>query len=613
MFSDPNRSDPATDAPSFKSRLADATGADATQRVLRLAECARDAASVVEIGAVMKAIDAFDKSPPPHTPKISVYVAGNATLQPMVNGIRLGTMARGVVADVLEAPFDQWADVMLNPDSNLLRLQPDFLVLYLCSLGLTAAGTSLRGDVVDLLASCLAGLWERSHTRVAIVLPEPLEEERDPSSMLPEWRATLCDAIRRLSPPDRMLIIDPGIVVADIGAERWFAPRYWYHAKLPCHPLALTALGRMIGNSLAAARVRPKVIVCDLDNTLWGGILGEDGWHGLALDVHSGGGPYLRLQAFLKERIARGFLLAAVSKNNEADVREVFARRRDMLLAWDDFVCVHANWEPKSENLRRIAEQLDLSLQSFIFLDDSPFERAEVRKTLPEIHTPELPSAADDYVPFLLRSGMFSAPFPTTDDRRRHAYYRQDLARQKARNTTANLDDFLASIELRMEELLVDTATLDRAVQLLHKTNQFNLTTRRHNMETVAAMADDPETFARCYRVTDRFGDNGVVGVLIAVPDGEKACRIDTWLLSCRVIGRTVERAMFATLCRWAAQRGIRHLVGEYVPTAKNQVVASLFRDLGFDAIEGRDTLYRYDTEKPYCGNLHVRIQEDTA
>ncbi|WP_431859170.1 HAD-IIIC family phosphatase [Azospirillum sp.] len=552
-----------------------------------------------------------DSLPPPTAPTLRVYLAGNATLRPMAAGVREGALAAGVVATVADAPANQFGPLFFDPGSDFYTGGWDVAVLVLSSLGLTSAGTTLRDGVADDLAAVAAAIRSRSEARIAVVLPEPLEEEWDPDAPVAAWRAGVVADIRAAL-DDRVLVIDPLPTLLEVGAAAWYAPRFWYHAKLPCHPTALAALGRGIGRSLAAGTVRTvKLVACDLDNLLWGGIVGEDGCHGLALDVHGGGGPFIRLQAYLKHLASRGLVLAAVSKNNPEDVQAVFRERREMLLGWDDFACVCANWEPKSANLRAVAAELNLGLASVAFLDDSPFERAEVRAALPEVTVPELPTVPEEYVPFLVRSGLFATPFATGEDRDRQRHYRENRARREAAQGAPDLAGFLDSLDLSAEMLPIDAATIERAVQLIAKTNQFNLTGRRHALAAVRAMADAPGGFARCCRVADRFGDNGITGVLIAVPEGQSSCRIDTWVLSCRVMGRAVERAMFATLVDWAAARGVRWIVGEHVPSDRNQPVAGLYPDLGFERTGSG--LYRYDTAVPYAGNRHVRVLSEAS
>lgn len=522
-----------------------------------------------------------------------VYVTGNCTLRPLAEAMHVELFSHGIGTVAAEGEFDQWALDMHDPASALYSFDPSVVVIYLCSLGLTQAATTSSWKQLEDLQQGLIEFRKRSSAPVVIVLPEQLEEELDPTSAFVEWRRRAHTMISELAVEiEGLTTIDPAPVLAKVGQATWFAPRFWYHGKFPCHPNALLALGRTVADTLRCLLERPvKVIACDLDNTLWGGVVGEDGRDGLELDVHGAGAPFLRLQAFLKHLAERGVLLVAVSKNNEEDVREVFEKRSEMLLALEDFTAVRANWRPKADNLLELADELRLSLRHFCFLDDSPAERAEVRHRLPAVVVPEMPEMAEDYVPFLAGSGLFQTPVVTEEDRRRSGYYAAETARQTAERATASFDDFLATLELRAQALPVSRPNIQRVAQLLGKTNQFNLTTRRHQADRVRELADDGDVYSFCFQVRDRFGDSGVTGVLIAVPvpgsdragNAPDGYEIDTWLLSCRVLGRTIENAMFDHLCSWLRERGVQRLAGRFIPTAKNAPVRDLLPRLGFD------------------------------
>jgi FkbH-like protein len=551
-----------------------------------------------------------------------IAVVSNASMKPFVDALAPIMLGHGIRADLWEAPFDQWAQQLLRPDSDLYRFDPSFLVLYLSSLGLTAAGSQLPDEtILQTLSSGLARFSSKSSGRIILILPEPLEEEHDPTSELGIWRRNFIQHLREQL-GQRVICIEPDPVAAGLGSENWFASRFWYSAKLPCHPNALPHLASHLALTMAHAIALPvKAVAVDMDNTLWGGIVGEDGWEKLHLDPHGSGGPYIRLQAFLKRLREKGILLIGVSKNNEADVREVFDNRPEMVLKWDDFTLISANWRPKSRNIANAAEALNLGLQNFCFLDDSPFEREEVRQALPEVIVPELPNAPEAYLPLLLQSGLFHVPFTTEEDRRRAAMYREEVVRAASQDTVDDLDAFLTSLELRARVEMVDETNRDRVVQLINKTNQFNLTTRRYDSEQVQDMAGRSGAYFHCVRISDRFGESGLTGVLSAFPDaGGSECReyrIDTWLMSCRVMGRTIERAMLAHLVNWLQSLGASRLLGEYLPTAKNSVVAELFLDLGFDEVgeadDGGKRCFALTLDCPYEGNEFVELIEPSA
>lgn len=551
-----------------------------------------------------------DSFPTADTPDIRVAVLGNCTLTPMADAIELALRGQALEPQVHCGAYDQWVRELLDEDSTTSSMEPDAIVIYLCSLGLSRSATDLDSDIVELMEQALDSYGNRGAAQVLIVLPEALEEEALGGGPHGAWRRALCAQMRQRF-EGRALLIDPHAIVPD-----WpYASRYYYHAKHPCHPDGLVALGTHLG-SVAARLIRRqiKVVVTDLDQTLWGGILGDEGWAGIDLDIHAGGAPFLRLQAFLAHLKQRGTVLCIASKNDDRAVAEAFEKREEMLLSLEDFAVVCAGWQPKSESLRSMASDLNLSLDSFCFLDDSPQERDEIRSVLPDVLVPELPAAPEEYVPFLLRSGWFHAPRLTKEDAERTQMYRADLARRASRPSNVSVGDFLSSLEIEVEPLPVDDGSLLRVSQLVAKTNQFNLTTRRHDTPTLRELAEREDAFTWCYRVLDRFGDSGVVGVLLALPLPDTAeYIIDTWILSCRVMGRTVEQAMFRHLVGWLRERGGRILVGEYIATQKNGPVADLLPRLGFTPIPDWDSEtqgYRFATPDPIEGPCFAKLRD---
>jgi FkbH-like protein len=512
---------------------------------------------------------------------LRVFAVGNATLKPFCDGLALGLLTQRIHPKVMEGPFDSWGTQFTDPDSELVRFGPGVVLLVLSGLGLTSGGTRIENRTVAMLETALKNFRQRSQTPVLIILPEPLEEEADPVSAFAQWRAQfVADAHSRLA--QLAILLDPTPLLITQSASKWYAPRFWYHSKMSAHPDSLVALGRWLAPTVAHCLHRQvKVVACDLDDTLWGGVVGENGWQDLRLDLYGSGGAYIRLQAFLKRLISTGVVLAAVSKNNESDARDVFERYDTMPLRWDDFIAHYVNWQPKSENLIRLARHINIDPSAICFLDDQPFERAEVRAALPSVIVPELPKVPEEFVPFLARSGIFVAPLVTSDDLKRNDYYRGETQRRLAAAVVGDRNDFLRGLDIVVTSLPIGPETLARVVQLTQKTNQFNLTTRRYDSVSIAAVIGTRGAFGRCYSVTDCFGDSGITGVLLAVPDGN-ALFIDTWLLSCRVMGRDVERAMLVDICNWARANGYKRLVGKFYPTGKNMPVADLLPSSGF-------------------------------
>lgn len=383
-----------------------------------------------------------------------------------------------------------------------------------------------------------------------------------------------------------VFVLDVARVATEVGLNHWTDPKLFYLARVPYSVPAQIALGSAIARSLrAATQPSAKVLVLDLDNTLWGGVLGEDGLGGIALGDEYPGSVYKEFQRYLLTLKDRGVLLAIATKNNPADVEEFWAQHRDCVLRTSDFAAVRINWEEKSGNIRAIAGELNVGLDSIVFFDDSPFERAEVRRHLPMVTVIEAPESALGYIEAIEASGAFDRLTLSDEDRQRSEMYRQQAARTAAAGQIESREEFLASLNLVATIGEVGPAELPRVAQLLAKTNQFNLTTRRHTAAEIQHMRENG-AIALWLRLADRFGDNGLVGVAIAVPDPEGFWKIDTFLLSCRVIGRGAETALLAELVQRVLQQGGGRLLGIYIPSAKNAQVVDFYPRHGFQMEE---------------------------
>jgi FkbH-like protein len=329
-------------------------------------------------------------------------------------------------------------------------------------------------------------------------------------------------------------------------------------------------------------------LVTDLDNTLWGGIAGEDGVDGLKVGPASPAGEaHAAYQDYLLALRTRGVLLATCSKNNPADVDEVFTRR-SMPLKREDFVGWKVNWEDKAQNLRVLAQELNVGLDSLVFVDDNPAERGRVRAALPEVAVPEMPEDPAQFADLLKRRRFFETLGLTEEDRQRHAAYQANAERTRAQAGAATVEDFLRGLEMVAEQETVSEKNIERVLSLLARTNQWNLTTRRHGAADMAALQVRPGSILETFRLRDRFGDNGLVGLWFAVPNSAEEWEIDTWLMSCRVIGRGLEELMYNALVEMARTRGAKRLRGLYRPTAKNALVADLLPRFGFGPVAAR-------------------------
>ncbi len=527
-------------------------------------------------------------------PGLRVHLLGQCTTSWLATSLTAAAAARGLPAVVRDGGYDQ-----VMQDALMLGAQPDtrpdvVVLLPWTQRLLGDAGAPTSERVADAVAFW-QGVWAPLRAMGCAILQVGYDTPHDGARGLflggqaPGDRATVraANEALRAALPDGAYFLDLDVVAGDVGRRAFYDDRRWAWTKQPFSEAGTVALAQALAAGVQALRVgSKKVVVLDLDNTLWGGVVGELGALGVGLGESADGEAFRTFQAACKALRARGILLAVASKNERADAEAPFTDNPAMVLQLQDFAAFEANWGPKSESLRRIAAALNLGLDAFVFVDDNPAEREQVRQALPMVEVIELPTDPSGYVEALSRGRWFEALALTQEDATRADQYAQERARQALSATAADLPTYLRSLAMVGDIRPIDDADLPRVVQLLGKTNQWNLTTRRHPQDVVDAMRTRPGAICFTLRLADRFGDHGLVAVLLAVPDDDGALRIDTWLMSCRVIARTAEAYVFGALLRQAAEAGYRIVRGEYVPTPKNAQVASLYADLGLRPLD---------------------------
>ena len=397
-------------------------------------------------------------------------------------------------------------------------------------------------------------------------------------------------------------ILDMDQIAARFGKDRWNDPVLWHTAKQYPSAEAMPALGHQFTAMLRAILgLTAKCLAVDLDGVLWGGVIGEDGLAGIQLGGSPAGEAFVEFQHYLKSLTRTGVLLAVCSKNNPEDAMVPFRDHPEMVLREHDIAVFRANWKPKEDNLREIAAAINIGMDAMVFVDDNPAERSRVRQVLPEVEVVEMPADPSQYVAAVSRLGLFETLAVTAEDRQRTASIKENLERKALESSAGSVDDYLAQLDIKVQLAPFDEANLPRIVQLINKTNQFNLTTRRRSDVEVRALLA-AGAYTQAMRASDRFGDSGLTGVLIAIPEGG-GLRVDTWLMSCRVLGRRLDEVMFAALVRYAAENGYTHITGEYIATAKNGQVADLYIRLGCVAAgqPGESRFFRWETGKAFA------------
>jgi FkbH-like protein len=524
---------------------------------------------------------------------IRVAVLGDAATQHYAEALSSNLKMRGWWPEIYEAEYDSIVQETLDPGSGLFRHEPQFVVFFNVSQALferfsRSDPSALLDEVVEGIQSAWSLVASRTNATIlqhnfALPLTRPYgNSTNEHTSSFSGFVMRLNGRLVELARAANVKLIDTEFQSAFFGKRQWFDERLWCQARQGLSPSYIPPLVKAVADSiLCELGVTIKCVIVDLDNTLWGGILADDGMDKIEVGQTEVGLAFSRFQLALKELAARGILLAVCSKNNQQNVLEVIDQHPDMMLRVKDFACIVANFGDKVNNILAIRDRLNIGMDSIVFLDDTPFERELVRKALPELQVPDLPEDPADFVAEMARWNLFEGKLATPEDLARLSYYQADAARDAVRAKYTGLADFLADLNMRAEIAGFDDFTLPRAHQLVQRSNQFNLTTRRYSHSELATMARDPDVSAFCIRLHDRLGDNGVIAVVILRREARSAI-VDTWIMSCRVLGRQVEDLTLRLIVDRARLWECDKVVGHYLPTAKNALVADLYPRLGF-------------------------------
>ncbi len=381
--------------------------------------------------------------------------------------------------------------------------------------------------------------------------------------------------------------VDMSHVLAKVGGLEFYDTRFWHIGKSPYSKKALEGIAQEVGKVLAALKGRnKKCLVLDCDNVLWGGVVGEDGVPGILLGKDYPGSPYYEFQVEILNLVHRGVIIALCSKNNEEDVWEVFDQHPDMVLQKKHIANYQINWDDKPRNIKKIAASLNIGLDSLVFIDDSEFEVEMVRKEIPEVTVLHFDAKkAVTYREQLAGGGFFDTLSISAEDLQRNQAYQEESERTVAKEQATDLDSYLRSLQMVLEMKPCDKMALPRLAQLTQKTNQFNLTTRRYTERDIAEFSQSKDVDIFYARLGDKFGDLGIIGVCI-IRYQEQQAEIDSFLLSCRALGRTVEQAFLHHCLKVVKDRNCQVAIGVYIPTAKNGQVREFFLHQGFSLIE---------------------------
>jgi FkbH-like protein len=585
----------------FRLALRQAAGCAGPERLQRLVALARTRLGFLETLQVDNALRTVE-SAAAEMPRMRVALLSSGTCDHLLPGIRVGGLRHGLLLDVHLGAFGQFRQELLAPDSPLVEFKPEAVALSIGPrelLAQVAIGAS-GAEASEAIAATVAGvreLWRQARQRFgALVIHQTVIDTSEPlfgslDSLVPASPARLITALNAAladaAGDDGVLLLDIARRAARDGLDAWFDAARWLQGKIDIAPSAAPLYGELLARILGAQRgLSRKCLVLDLDNTLWGGVIGDVGIEGIVLGEGSAvGEAHLALQHYARGLKERGIILAVCSKNDPAVAESAFREHPEMALKVEDIAAFVANWTDKAQNLQTIATRLNIGLDSLVFVDDNPAERARIRESLPQVAVPEIGEDPAHYVRCLADAGYFEALSFTGDDRERAKQYQANLQREALQGAAQSMDEFLAGLAMSVVYGPVGTVDQPRVTQLLNKTNQFNTTTRRYTPEEVATRATAADHLVLQFRLADRFGDNGLVSVLLLCPDPDDdgALQIENWVMSCRVFGRQLEHEALNIAAEAALGRGFQRLNASFVPTKKNGVIAKLFATLGFE------------------------------
>lgn len=550
--------------------------------------------------------------------RFKLGLLGSGTLSLIASAIPGSGPRHLTLIDVVDSDYGRSLEDALNPASRIRAAQPDGVLLAFdyrdLHLDRAVADPAAAAKQVDAAFSHLQVIAENLRPSIrgpllfqTLVPPaEPLfgsldmVEAGSPHAMV----AALNERMARWTVDSDDVLVDAARLASSVGLQSWHDHAQWNAAKLPFAPNLVPLYADLIARTVAAIRGKTrKCLVLDLDNTLWGGVIGDDGLEGIKLGQGSSEGEaYLAIQRAALELRSRGIVLAVSSKNDEAVARDAFRTHPEMLLREEHIAVFQVNWQDKASNLRAVAKTLDIGLDSLVFVDDNPFEREQVRRELPLVAVPELPPEPANYPTVMAWAGYFEAVTISTEDRKRADFYQANATRNAALAESSDMESYLRSLNMSCTIQPFDHIGRARIAQLINKSNQFNLTTRRYTESEVGMLESTPDKFTMQVRLSDKFGDNGMISVIVFEKIGD-AWVNDIWLMSCRVLGRRVEEAALAYVCAAAKVEGAKRLVGRYIPSAKNGMVADHYGKLGFSLLketETRETVWALDLDN-YC------------
>lgn len=527
-------------------------------------------------------------------------VLGDCATQMFCTAIKGYGYERKLNMDIFEADYNLIDALVIDDDSELYRYAPDYVLFVMCAEKLYEAfcetDPQQRSYFAKTIYQKIENYWNTvlSHGRTQILQYNFVErDDKIWGNFSTKTELSFIFQLRKLNlllmegaqKNKSVYLLDLNGIQSRMGSDAFFDEKYYYSAKMPTSLLAIPYAAKLVIDVLDALRGRvKKCVVLDLDNTLWGGVIGDDGINGIEIGELGTGHAFSEFQMWLRELKRRGILLAVCSKNNENIAKEAFEKHPDIVLRLSDFSMFVANWEDKASNIRLIQETLNIGMDSIVFIDDNPFERDLVRSLIPDITVPELPEDPAQYCTAIKQLNLFETASFSEEDAVRTEQYQAEAGRTSLQKQFASIDDYLINLEMKAEAKPFDAFHYPRIAQLTQRSNQFNLRTVRYTEEDISRIADNDKYFTLYFTLRDKFGSHGLISVII-LEKQNGTLFIDTWLMSCRVLKRGTEEFVINKVMQLARENGFKRVLGEYLKTPKNAMVEHIYEQMGFNAL----------------------------
>lgn len=551
-------------------------------------------------------------------PVFKMVIMGDCATQHVATAIKGMGYENGLLVDVLDTDYNQIIAQTMDPESECYKHNPDAILIDMCTEKLYDAFIELSDDgratfAKDKIAE-IEGYWNsiKNNCQAKIIqFNFPEVDDRVFGNFGNEVGTSFIRQLRELNLllgdeaklTGNVSIVDVAYIQNNLGRNIFHDEKLYFAAKMPYSTEALPYLANEVNAIVNTLRARTKkCVVLDLDNTLWGGVVGDDGVEGIQIGELGVGHAFYAFQQWLKELTKRGIILAVCSKNDEDKAKEPFEKHPEMVLRLEDISMFVANWEDKAGNIRNIQETLNLGMDSFVFIDDNPFERNLVRSMIPEITVPEMPEDPAKYVSFLQALNLFETISYSAADKDRTRQYREEAGRATLQKKYESYDDYLNELEMIGEAKAFDIFQAPRISQLTQRSNQFNLRTVRYSEDDIKRIMEDDRYVTLYFTLKDKFGDHGLISVVI-MEKQEDALFVDTWLMSCRVLKRGMEEFIMNNIVEAAKANGFNKIKAEYIKTPKNSMVEHIYDDMGYTVIgEGMYELSvdEYQSKKTY-------------